>query len=67
MFSEVPLPLNAPVYVTHDEASAYATLGRQNASLPKRSFIGQRTKHRKARSVSIRGDTLSPMLDTRQF
>jgi iron(II)-dependent oxidoreductase len=24
MFSEIPLPLNAPVYVTHDEASAYA-------------------------------------------
>jgi formylglycine-generating enzyme required for sulfatase activity len=24
MFSEVPLPLNAPVYVTHGEASAYA-------------------------------------------
>jgi gamma-glutamyl hercynylcysteine S-oxide synthase len=24
MFSEVPLPLNAPVYVTHAEASAYA-------------------------------------------
>jgi len=24
MFSEVPLPLNAPVYVSHDEAAAYA-------------------------------------------
>jgi gamma-glutamyl hercynylcysteine S-oxide synthase len=24
MFSEVPLPLNAPVYVTHQEATAYA-------------------------------------------
>lgn len=24
MFSEIPLPLNAPVYVTHDEAIAYA-------------------------------------------
>jgi gamma-glutamyl hercynylcysteine S-oxide synthase len=24
MFSEIPLPLNAPVYVTHAEASAYA-------------------------------------------
>jgi iron(II)-dependent oxidoreductase len=24
MFSEVPLPVNAPVYVTHNEASAYA-------------------------------------------
>jgi formylglycine-generating enzyme required for sulfatase activity len=24
MFSQVPLPLNAPVYVTHEEASAYA-------------------------------------------
>jgi gamma-glutamyl hercynylcysteine S-oxide synthase len=24
MFSEVPLPVNAPVYVTHDEANAYA-------------------------------------------
>ncbi len=24
MFAEVPLPLNAPVYVTHDEAAAYA-------------------------------------------
>ena len=25
MFSEIPLPLNAPVYVTHAEASAYAS------------------------------------------
>jgi len=25
MFSEVPLPVNAPVYVTHNEAGAYAT------------------------------------------
>jgi len=24
MFAEVPLPLNAPVYVTHDQATAYA-------------------------------------------
>jgi iron(II)-dependent oxidoreductase len=24
MFAEIPLPLNAPVYATHDEASAYA-------------------------------------------
>ena len=24
MFSEIPLPLNAPVYVTHAEATAYA-------------------------------------------
>jgi len=24
MFAEIPLPLNAPVYVTHDEAAAYA-------------------------------------------
>jgi len=24
MFSEIPLPLNAPVYVSHDEAAAYA-------------------------------------------
>ena len=24
MFSEIPLPLNAPVYVTHEEATAYA-------------------------------------------
>ncbi len=24
MFAEIPLPLNAPVFVTHDEASAYA-------------------------------------------
>ena len=30
MFSEVPLPLNAPVYVTHAEASAYARwVGKQ--------------------------------------
>jgi iron(II)-dependent oxidoreductase len=29
MFAEVPLPLNAPVYVTHNEAAAYARwLGR---------------------------------------
>lgn len=32
MFSEFPLPLNAPVYVTHDEASAYARW--QAKSLP---------------------------------
>ena len=24
MFSEYPLPLDAPVYVTHDQAAAYA-------------------------------------------
>jgi gamma-glutamyl hercynylcysteine S-oxide synthase len=29
MFSEVPLPLNAPVYVTHDEAAAYARWARK--------------------------------------
>jgi len=32
MFSEVPLPLNAPVYVTHAEAAAYA--GWAGKSLP---------------------------------
>ncbi len=32
MFSEIPLPLNAPVYVTHDEAAAYARWARQTAA-----------------------------------
>jgi gamma-glutamyl hercynylcysteine S-oxide synthase len=27
MFAEIPLPLNSPVYVTHEEASAYARWG----------------------------------------
>jgi iron(II)-dependent oxidoreductase len=29
MFAEFPLPLNAPVYVTHDQASAYARWSRK--------------------------------------
>ena len=40
MFSEYPLPLDAPVYVTHDEAAAYAN-GAARACPARPSFIAQ--------------------------
>lgn len=49
MFSEVPLPLNAPVYVTHAEASAYARW-RGNRLLTEAEF------HRAAYAESV-GET----------
>ena len=40
MFSEYPLPLDAPVYVTHEQAAAYARLARHAAA--ERSRISSR-------------------------
>jgi formylglycine-generating enzyme required for sulfatase activity len=50
MFSEVPLPVNAPVYVTHAEASAYAQwAGKQLPTEPQ--------FHRAAYGTSSTGET----------
>ncbi len=43
MWGETPLPLDWPVYVTQEEARAFAA-GAARDCPPKRSFIGQRTE-----------------------
>jgi gamma-glutamyl hercynylcysteine S-oxide synthase len=50
MFSEVPLPVNSPVYVTHAEAAAYAQwAGKQLLTEPQ--------FHRAAYGTSLTGET----------
>ena len=55
MFDEIPLPLDWPVYVSHDEASAYAAGPERNCPA-KRNGIAPRAERAAARSARIPGE-----------